>query len=567
MVKPSKKVGGEWKSRGKNAYSTGAISRHNVVLAHMPGIGTANAAAVAANYQISFLNIRLTIMVGICGAVPFNPNGAEIVLSDVIINDGRRLPERFMRKDTTLDSLSRLNAEIRVLLAKLKGRQLDLVAQHPGVAHDRLFKATKLPLVPRSRLEQDTPPPVMHFGLVISGDTVIKSGEERDTITRFPCVVIKGACDYTDSYKTKVWQRYAAATAAAFLVPYPKNDSFIGRTAILRKLQQLPLKSASQARVSLFRLNSIGKTQIALAYVDVLPLWLMVLNNADDAQFFFPLQNYLRQYIPECAYRSILVTIRNKQAGLKLVKGRLLIEVSTIDNSESEQLLRANLKEGNYLQLLNKSDQGLIDLLSEEFKTQQHAFTGKLLSLISFLDRQAIPLAFLAEYGQSEEELQLVTRKWLARKQWMDEFAGKALLAVDYENWVLCRAYLPHAYAALRFEGIRSRDEEAGKAALLHCDAKRFQQEAFKLRKVVLREEHPDTLTSMANLASTVLGEEHPDTLISEANLASTLRVLGEEHPDTLASMANLASTLRVLGEEHPDTLTNEANLASTYRN
>ncbi|KAL2128280.1 hypothetical protein VTI74DRAFT_9392 [Chaetomium olivicolor] len=31
----------------------------------------------------------------------------------------------------------------------------------------------------------------------------------------FPCVVIKGACDYADSHKTKAWQRYAAATAAA----------------------------------------------------------------------------------------------------------------------------------------------------------------------------------------------------------------------------------------------------------------------------------------------------------------------------------------------------------------
>lgn len=31
----------------------------------------------------------------------------------------------------------------------------------------------------------------------------------------FPCIVIKGACDYADSHKTKAWQRYAAATTAA----------------------------------------------------------------------------------------------------------------------------------------------------------------------------------------------------------------------------------------------------------------------------------------------------------------------------------------------------------------
>jgi hypothetical protein len=70
--------------------------------------------------------------------------------------------------------------------------------------------------------------------------------------------------------------------------------------------------------------------------------------------------------------------------------------------------------------------------------------------------------------------------------------------------------------------------------------------------------------------------------------IETTKRVLGEEHPDTLTSMANLALTYsdqgrwteaeelqvqviemrkRVLGAEHPDTLTSMANLASTYRN
>ena len=32
----------------------------------------------------------------------------------------------------------------------------------------------------------------------------------------FPCLVIKGVCDYADSHKNKKWQPYAAATAAAF---------------------------------------------------------------------------------------------------------------------------------------------------------------------------------------------------------------------------------------------------------------------------------------------------------------------------------------------------------------
>ena len=59
----------------------------------------------------------------------------------------------------------------------------------------------------------------------------MKDGPTRDRIAReeeilcfemeaaglmdtFPCVVIRGVCDYADSHKNKQWQRYAAATAA-----------------------------------------------------------------------------------------------------------------------------------------------------------------------------------------------------------------------------------------------------------------------------------------------------------------------------------------------------------------
>jgi nucleoside phosphorylase len=32
----------------------------------------------------------------------------------------------------------------------------------------------------------------------------------------FPCLVIRGICDYADSHKNKRWQLYAAGTAAAY---------------------------------------------------------------------------------------------------------------------------------------------------------------------------------------------------------------------------------------------------------------------------------------------------------------------------------------------------------------
>ncbi|KAK4220659.1 hypothetical protein QBC38DRAFT_404606, partial [Podospora fimiseda] len=111
-----------------NAYSTGVIGRHNVVLAHMPAMGNSNSAAVATNCRTSFPNIKLAVLVGICGVAPFSPDGSEIILGDVIVSEGiiqydfgRQFPDDFVRKNTLLDSLGRPNAEIRALLAKVKG--------------------------------------------------------------------------------------------------------------------------------------------------------------------------------------------------------------------------------------------------------------------------------------------------------------------------------------------------------------------------------------------------------------------------------------------------------------
>jgi hypothetical protein len=39
--------------------------------------------------------------------------------------------------------------------------------------------------------------------------------EAAGLMNSFPCLVIRGICDYADSHKNKRWQSYAAATAAA----------------------------------------------------------------------------------------------------------------------------------------------------------------------------------------------------------------------------------------------------------------------------------------------------------------------------------------------------------------
>ncbi|TPX13257.1 uncharacterized protein E0L32_006230 [Thyridium curvatum] len=331
-----------------NAYTPGVIGRHNVVLAHMPGMGKVSAATVASNCKISFPSIKLALVVGVCGVVPFDA-GKEIVLGDVIVSDGviqydfgHRLPDKFVRKDTLEDSLGRPNPEIRSLLAKLKSRhdrkqiqskmatylsvmqaEQDLEAEYPGAACDILFEAAYRhegkekscveagcsgQLVQRKRLSQSHTEPAVHIGLMASGDTVMKSGEDRDAIAKkegiiafemesagvwdvFPCIVMKGACDYADSHKTKTWQRYAAATAAAcmkafldywvptnptthspYRIPFslqgvPASEHYVHRPTDMFEIEKKLLPNTDQIRkrriFALYGLGGIGKTQLA----------------------------------------------------------------------------------------------------------------------------------------------------------------------------------------------------------------------------------------------------------------------------------------------------------------
>ena len=75
--------------------------------------------------------------------------------------------------------------------------------------------------------------PRVHYGVIASGNQVMRHGATRDRLRKefgmlcfemeaaglmndFPCVVIRGICDYADTHKNKRWQNYAAATAAAY---------------------------------------------------------------------------------------------------------------------------------------------------------------------------------------------------------------------------------------------------------------------------------------------------------------------------------------------------------------
>ena len=114
-----------------------------------------------------------------------------------------------------------------------------------------------------------------------------------------------------------------------------------------------------------------------------------------------------------------------------------------------------------------------------------------------------------------------------------------------------------------------------------------MQEQVFEIMRRILGDEHPDTLTSMGNLALMLRaqGDYAGARKIQGQVLKINRRILGDEHPDTVRSMNNLADTLhgqgdlsgartiqeqvlkisrQIRGDEHPYTSISAWNLRST---
>jgi nucleoside phosphorylase len=117
---------------------------------------------------------------------------------------------------------------------------------YQGKENDRLFKASYFHTRGKAcnncdraeevvRGDREGSEPEIHYGLIASGDTVVKDAAFRDAIVEdvggecicfemeaaglmndFPCLVIRGISDYADSHKNDLWQKYAAAVASAY---------------------------------------------------------------------------------------------------------------------------------------------------------------------------------------------------------------------------------------------------------------------------------------------------------------------------------------------------------------
>ena len=121
-----------------------------------------------------------------------------------------------------------------------------------------------------------------------------------------------------------------------------------------------------------------------------------------------------------------------------------------------------------------------------------------------------------------------------------------------------------------------------------YIKAKNAFQELYDLFKCELGEKHPDTLSSLNDLANSYsdLGDYSKACELQNVVYNARKEILGENHPDTLSALDSIASSYsdlgdyskacelqsivynsrkEILGENHPDTLSALHDLASSY--
>lgn len=262
-----------------NAYTLGVMAGHKVVIAVLPygEYGTTTSATVATNMLRSFPNVKIGLMVGIGGGAPTARH--DIRLGDVVVSSprdgkggvyqydyGKRIQNHGFRPTGHLNQPPSAVLTAMALLVsshEIEGNNIGETVNSILNAKPRLKKKYGRPgidnlyvsdflhpqedagqdckpfceiqsskIVHRRPREEDEDDPAVHFGIVASGNSLMKDADMRDSLAgegvlcfemeaaglmnHFPCLVVRGICDYSDSHKNKEWQGYAAMTAAAY---------------------------------------------------------------------------------------------------------------------------------------------------------------------------------------------------------------------------------------------------------------------------------------------------------------------------------------------------------------
>ncbi|KAF2818319.1 TPR-like protein [Ophiobolus disseminans] len=427
------------------------------------------------------------------------------------------------------------------------------------------------------------------------------------------------------------------------LLPFPRNELFVGRESQLQSIEQTLLVPAISResfelayREIATRLQlpgtadsntNINKLVKEALSTDSSGRWLMIVDNADDPAVLLspvkgdPKSPQLGDYLPHSHRGAVLFTTRNY--------------LSLFEHAGTEiELFSEQFEDPSRYREIDRTIAKTWHISFDQIR-KQDPLAAEYLSFIACVDRINIPQSLLPHRGSAVQrvkalgtltgyafitERQQITqgvdreRFWdmhrlvhIASITWLhghSEWASSVQTVVNRlkevvpwggqegkELWV---PYLSHAVHAAGHEdtvnsiGTSSLLDRVGQCQNSlgqYAAAEVSHRQALPSWREVLGPEHPDTLTSMRNLAEVLdrQGKYEEAEAISRQTLARREKVLGPAHPDTLTSMNNLAQVLKsqgkykeaetmnrqtlalyqmVLGLEHPHTLMSMSNLA-----
>ena len=289
----------------------GKIGKHDVVLACLATPGLTSAAVVAEQVVSKFPNLRFGLMVGVGGGVPGGEN--DVRLGDVVVSypqstfggvvqydmgkfiQGTRECE-FQRTgmlnrppDILLTAVALLRAkheredsDVAKYVSAALGKFPKMRSRYtsPGPSGDRLFNADCLhqggttctncdPQREVIRPEREGLIPWIHYGTTASANALVRDAIVRDSLSddhgalcvemeaaglmnHFPCIVVRGICDYADSHKNEQWQPCAALAAAAYA-----KEMLLVISPIQRK-ETSEMATAEQRQTPTQRIEGVG---------------------------------------------------------------------------------------------------------------------------------------------------------------------------------------------------------------------------------------------------------------------------------------------------------------------
>ena len=252
-------------------YTVGIIGPHPVVVTLLPKMGNNLATAVSSNLLRSFPTISDILMIGIAGGVP-DPNNAEnhVRLGDIVISmdagvmqfdlgkyeqvvaKGEPPREQFIIRAIDPPPSARLQQAVRFLEARRIRREqpweqyithataLENAVRPPNTKDILYDSHVPTKVIPHPKdAKRISRQPRVHYGLIGSSNMLLKEPRLRDRLRdeykvraiemegsgiatatwmsgNTGYLLIRGICDYCDSYKNDMWQGYAAAVAAAY---------------------------------------------------------------------------------------------------------------------------------------------------------------------------------------------------------------------------------------------------------------------------------------------------------------------------------------------------------------